>query len=1397
MTPPSPAAGPLLHQLFLAAAARHPQRPAIEVPPGHGRPQRRSLSYAQLLDRARAIAARLEGVAARDAVVAVLLPREDPDLYAAQLGVLLSGAAFACLDPRQGDGLLRGILREMDPVAILSDAAGAERVTGLETPELPVVMVVGIGDALPPGSQPPPQPPPPKRLGEGSIGGDGRSGPNLSSSLAYLIYTSGTTGRPKGVMVEHASIVNLVRSDMTEFELGPADRVAQCSSPAYDSSIEEAWLALAVGACLVVLDDDTVRLGPDLVPWLREEGVTVLCPPPTLLRASGCQDPERELPQLRLLYVGGEALPQDLADLWARGRRMVNGYGPTECTVTVTRDAVRPGEDVTIGQPVPGSRAFVLDETLAPVPDGQSGELCIGGLSLARGYRGQAALTAERFPVHPRLGRIYRTGDLVRRRADGRLDYLGRIDAQVKLRGYRVELGAVEAAAAAQDGVRAAGCRLQGVGSATLLAAHIVPADPARPPDLGALREALRGSLPDYMVPARLALITALPVNVSGKLDRAALPEIPAAPATDPSRRAADGADVPPPASAAEAAVRAAFAAALGLDEGAIAGGDDFFLDLGGDSLSAVAAVVALREGGWAGATVRDVYELRAAGVLAERMGGRSRDAEEAAGPRAPARSTSNPPPPPAPPPKRLGEGSIVVDDIPRPNLSPPLPAVLGEGVGGWGRAPHPTLATALQSLWILFELWAGGLLAWLAAFLALPWLWERLGLLGGLLLAPVLALVGFALYLPASVMVAVLAKRLLIGRYRPGRYPVWGGFYLRHWLATRAARLIPWELLAGTVFVAPVLRALGARVGARLHAHRGVDLRRGGWDLLDIGDDVTLCQEAALRLVSLETGQLVIGPVRLGSGATVDTRGGLSAGSGLGAGAFLSALSWLPPGNLVPDGEHWDGVPAAAVGPSPAPPSVDGAGRPWQPAAHGLVLLLAQLLLPWLRWLPLAAAILVMARIAPAQADGIAVWFWYGGASAGATALFILLPCAALPLGLLLQALALRLGGPVPERVHSRWSRTALAIWLRTGMVQSAGIWLSGSLFWPPWLRLAGMRIGPGAEVSTIIDVLPETVTIGAESFFADGIYFCQPRHHRGTITVAPTRLGRHSFLGNHALVTAGHSYPDDFFLGVSTVAGALQAERGGDWFGHPPLSLPRRAVVAADRRLTYQPDALRYATRLFWELARFALPALPLGLALLWWRLILTWSARTTPTAMATAVVPLITAATLLLPPLAIVALKWLLLGRVRPGQHAFWSCWCGRWDFLFMAWGQWARGLLTALEGSLVLNAFLRLTGMHIGRRVVLGSGFTQVVDPDMLHLGDDATVACNFQAHSFEDRVLKIDHLYIGAGATVGPGAVVFYGADIGAGAQVAPHAVVMKRDRLAGARSYGGHPAREV
>ena len=188
-----------------------------------------------------------------------------------------------------------------------------------------------------------------------------------------MIYTSGTTGRPKGVMIEHRSIVDLVAYYRAEFGLTSDDRVAQTSSSVYDSSLEEIWLAFAAGATLVVADDDTVRLGPDLVDWLRRERISSISATPTLLRSTGCHQPDRELPDLRLVLVGGEAVPQDVADRWSKGRRMVNGYGPTECTVVATVAELHAGDPVTIGSPVAGLTTHVLDEAGEEVSDGQVG----------------------------------------------------------------------------------------------------------------------------------------------------------------------------------------------------------------------------------------------------------------------------------------------------------------------------------------------------------------------------------------------------------------------------------------------------------------------------------------------------------------------------------------------------------------------------------------------------------------------------------------------------------------------------------------------------------------------------------------------------------------------------------------------------------------------------------------------------------------------------------------------------------------------------------------------------------------------------------------------------------------------------------------------------------------
>ncbi|MFO0828536.1 MAG: amino acid adenylation domain-containing protein [Phycisphaerales bacterium] len=1308
---------PLLVELFARVARTHADRLAIDVPPGRDRP-RRTMTYGELDARSAGLAQRLRRELDRrgaddEPIVAIRLPRDTPALYVAQLATLRAGAAFTCIDPAFPPEHARAVIDDASAAVVIADAAGR---AWLADAGIAAERVVDVASADAPEPNAPPA----------SI---------APSRLAYVIYTSGTTGAPKGVMVEHGSIANLVRSDIELFGLSPDDRVAQCSSPAYDSSLEEMWLAFGVGATLVPLDDATVRLGPDLVAWLNRERVSVLCPPPTLLRTMACDDPKRALPHLKLLYVGGEALPQDVADRWGDGRWLENGYGPTECTVTVVRGRMTPGKPVTIGQPVDGNRAWVLDDALDEVPDGTEGELCIGGASVARGYRHRPDVTAQKFVEHERLGRIYRTGDLVRRNADGDLEYLGRIDGQVKLRGYRVELAAVEALLARCPGVREAACRVQGTDGAQALVAHLVPSDATSPPDVASLRAELARSLPAYMVPSRIAAIAELPRTVGGKIDRRRLPEI--AIARDLAR------DVRSPRDARERAIVDAFARATGFRD-PVSIDDDFFTALGGDSVSAVAALCSLRaDASTARCTVRDLYEQRTAERLARLLASSGAEARAA----------------------RVRAG----------------------------RAAEPTAATFVQGLWLALAIVASGAASYLVAYRWLPILARDVGLDGAILAAPFVTLVGLLLYAPFAVAWTALLQRLLLGRVRPCSMPVWSGPYVRHWIVQHAARAIPWGVLEGTIFLNAALRVLGARIGKRVHIHRGVDLRRGAWDLLSLGDDVTLAQDAALGLVELRDGQLVLGPISIGDRCTVGVRAGVGRNATMENDASLTALSYLDDGATAPAGERWDGVPARCVGRTPPAPS-PSRGTPLSPFIHGC----ATIAIRFLGRLVVAAPWIAIAwwwtRRGDDSVEPLLAWLAAPELSPSTIAALVVVSLVATPLSLVAQALSLRLAGRIRPGVLSRWSLEYVAVWTKSRVLDAAGRWLSGTLFWPVWLRLAGMRVGRGCEVSTIIDVVPESIAIGDTSFFADGIYFASPDVDRGAVTIAPTSLGRETFLGNHAVVPAGHSYPDQYFVGVSTVADASTARRGTAWFGHPPIELPRREVVAGDRQLTHDPGWLRYSSRLFWESLRFTLPVLPIVVALAWWKVIaaaeLRWSAAT----VAFVVAPLATLGGVAALAAAIVALKWSLLLRVRPGQHPLWSCWCSRWDFLYVAWGFYARNFLQALEGTIFLTWFLRLIGVRIGKRVVLGGGFVHVVDPDMLSIGDDATVDCHFQAHSFEDRILKIDHVHIRAGATLGHNAVLFYGVDVGADAEVAPHSVVMKRERVGEGERFTGAPA---
>ncbi len=1332
--------------LFDRACALNTDAIALEIPGAIGR-ARVKLTYHELDTQSRAIATMLAANAARDAVVALALPRTDARLYAAMLGVMRAGSAYCAIDPAFPDALCAQIVRDSGAVALIANDDRARTIMDAGA-SCPVFNTRDIDAARAHTTTN-------ERVFD-------------PSTLAYVIYTSGTTGAPKGVEIEHGSIFNLVAGDLAEFGLKQGDRVVQGSSASYDSSIEEIWLAWAAGATALVMDDETARLGPDLLSWLQEERVTVLCPPPTLLRTLDCADPARELPLLRLLYVGGEALPRDLADQWSRGRRLENGYGPTECTVTCLRSTVRAGEPVTIGRAIANSHAWVIDPDhadLREIVDGSHGELVIGGLSLARGYRGQAATTASRFIMHPTLGRVYRTGDLVHRDQRGEFHYHGRIDAQVKLRGYRVELGAVEARLAAHPLLLQAACAIEGEGTRRALVAHVVTREDCALSnaqldlDVEALRAFVALELPSYMVPTVLARIDAIPLSVGGKIDRKRLPAI--LDAHFAHAHNAANAELVAPANDTERVVAAAIASALGRSA-AFSVTDDFFDDLALDSLTIAISISRMRvSDSTRAATVRLAYEHRSVRAMADALISIAQRA-------------------------RTNDLSACEESTPHAQ-SRTTAAHTIEGVA------RPVLATAMQTGFLLLLLLASSQLLWIPH--AGSFLGETMqtGVVGAEIIAA-FSVASFALYALGVTALLIATKWILIGRYRAMCVRAWSFWHVRHWMVTRVSAMVPWEIFEALGLAPLLLRALGARIGARVHIHRGVRLTDGGWDLITLEADATLGQDASLRVIELEAGCLVLAPIIMRRGSTLETRAGLSPGAELGTGSIVRALSNLGRGARE-DHAILDGIPATRLIGAPTVAVVDSPRSEWLrlPCAIALIgVIVMVLLLPWGIALSLCG-IHFDASMHESLFHSDSSLF----PSLPGLTLLALATVGASIATVFIQALLVRALGRAPRGAFSLSSFASLRMTMQAALVEAAGKWLSGTIQWPMWLNLAGARIGRGCEISTVTGVVPSTIHIGAETFFADGIYLGGPSLHAGTASIEPVVLGESCFIGNHAVLPAGTRIARETLVGISTRGDGLPDESGASWFGHPLFRLPRREIVAAARDVTHNPSLLRRINRWCWELARFLLPIGPLYVALVWYRAMELAESSLSMLTFRMIALPLGALGAFTILASAVLLLKWLLVGRVKPGQHPLWSCWCSRWDFLYVAWGMWAAVPLTFLEGTLLLVMYLRLMGCRIGRRALLGSGFSHVVDPDMLHFGDDVSVQALFQAHTFEDRVLKIDHVHIRDGATVGANTVLLYGADVGERTIVAPHSVVMKREVLLRDTVYEGVPTQAV
>ncbi|HEX2077740.1 MAG TPA: amino acid adenylation domain-containing protein, partial [Longimicrobium sp.] len=412
-------------------------------------------------------------------------------------------------------------------------------------------------------------------------------------SLAYVIYTSGSTGAPKGALIEHRNVARLFAATEAWFGFGPGDVWTLFHSYAFDFSVWELWGALLYGGRVVVVPFDVSRDPEAFHALVQREGVTVLNQTPSAFRQFIRVDGERggEL-ALRVVVFGGEALEPASLREWVARRgverpRLVNMYGITETTVHVTyrplsREDVLGGRGSPIGRALPDLRVYVLDGARRPVPIGVPGELYVGGAGVGRGYLNRPELTAERFVDDPyAAGRLYRSGDRVRWRAEGTLEYLGRLDGQVKVRGFRIELGEIEGALRRSEGV--ADCVVmvrEDVPGEKRLVAYVVGAGEAE-----ALRERLRRTLPEYMVPAAFVFLEALPLTANGKLDRRALPA--------PEGKAYAAREYEAPADETEQALAEIWAEVLGVER---VGRWDHFFELGGHSLLATRVVSRVRQ---------------------------------------------------------------------------------------------------------------------------------------------------------------------------------------------------------------------------------------------------------------------------------------------------------------------------------------------------------------------------------------------------------------------------------------------------------------------------------------------------------------------------------------------------------------------------------------------------------------------------------------------------------------------------------------------------------------------------------------------------------------------------------------------------------------------------------
>lgn len=1165
--------------------------------------------------------------------------------------------------------------------------------------------------------------------------------PNLKpQDICYVLFTSGTTGAPKGIPILHCNICQLIRAENEILGICNTDKVYQGFSVSFDMWCEETWISLFVGATIWISDEITSKAIDELSLVLLREEITVLHAVPSLLSIMD----NITLPKLRIVNAGGEACTLQAINKWANGKRkFFNSYGPTETTVTAAIALLEKNDPITIGKPLANYGLAIVNETMDPVEINEQGELIISGAGVSKGYLNMEELTKEKFLRKPFAlseipgNIIYRTGDAAYMDENYDIYFVGRLDNQVKLRGYRIELAEIESELNIQEGVMQAALALKKDNNGQDQLTGYVQLKKNATFNEATLKEKLGLKLPPYMIPYVIVVLEEMPRLPSGKLDRKRLP-VPTSYsiANTPLEIKINEND------SAEMKIKKILESVFVKKN--IELKDDFFSDLGGHSLLAASFVSRVRkEANISNASLKDIYIHRPLESLVK-MWSRGE--------------------------KHIFKQIVPFNKIPK-----------------WR---YITCAFAQTvSLLIIYGLFA--------AQIFIPYLGYYYMLLNAEShgYALITAFLLFCTLPPLFSTIGIIAKWLIIGKYKEGEYPLWGSYYFRWWLVKAIQKLVPIQFMNGTSLFPFYLKLMGVKIApdAQISA-----ITIGAEDLIIIGSDVSISSYANINNAVVENGMLKLSKIFIHDHAYIGSSAVVGGNTIIEPWGELQDLSYLQEGKRITQGQIWKGSPAEFVYKRSGaeliqPVSVSSARR----KKYSILFSVSLLFFPLFILMPLVPTIFALSELDLAASD-------YNFSYVTLTPFLSIIYLVLFALESILLSRLLQRG--IKGGVFPLYSKIYFKKWLVDQMNSLSLIVLHpiyATVFVSSYFRALGARVGKDTEISTASSVTHPLLEIGNSSFIADAVTLGEADVRGQQLILDKTSIGNNSFVGNSALIPQGYHLPGNMLIGVLSTPpdpAQLNKKSSHDWFGSPPLALPRRQDnIQFDPSRTFNPSLKLKTVRTIVEFIRIIIPQTVILICSVFfiaygsdlldeqplWRIFL--------------LSPLYYLAIMGLPAFFItVLLKWIIVGRYNAFKAPMWSWKVWRSEAITSTYEALAIPfLLEFMMGTPWLPFLLKFLGVKTGKRVFMNTA--DITEFDMVTLGNDVAMNedCGPQTHLFEDRIMKVGTIKIGDRTSIGSRTIILYDSEIGTDIKLEPLSLVMKGETLPDNTRWAGSPVSKV